>query len=139
MKCIDTTYFIDLIRRPSAIKAITKKLDKKGTHATTVFNVYEALFGVYTLKDIDRGKKPENRLNKAITNMKILDFNYEDSIKASKIGGELKRKGKHVGMDAIIAAIAINNGCESIVTRNKEHFKWIEEITGLKVELYEVE
>ena len=28
MKCIDTTYFVDLIRRPSAIRTITQKLDE---------------------------------------------------------------------------------------------------------------
>ncbi len=84
MKCIDTTYFVDLIRRPSAIRAVTQKLDKEGVHATTVFNVYEALFGA----------------------------------------------------DAIIAAIAINNGCEAVVTRNEAHFRWIEELSGLSVETY---
>ena len=36
MKCIDTTYFVDLIRRPSAIRTITQKLDTGGVHATTV-------------------------------------------------------------------------------------------------------
>nr|QNO54973.1 hypothetical protein MCEIKFBD_00034 [Methanosarcinales archaeon ANME-1 ERB7] len=36
MKCIATTYFVDLIRRPSAIRTITQKLDTGGVHATTV-------------------------------------------------------------------------------------------------------
>lgn len=44
--------------------------------------------------------------------------------------------GKDIGDDAIIAAIAINNGCEAIVTRNEKHFKFIEQITGLKVKGY---
>jgi predicted nucleic acid-binding protein len=88
MKCIDTTYFVDLIRRPSAIRAITKELDEEGVHATTVFN------------------------------------------------GTLAHKGKYVGADAIIAAIAINKGCEAVVTRNEEHFRWLEEISGLRVEIY---
>ncbi|GEM_PF-6029731 len=57
MKCIDTTYFVDLIRRPSAIRTITAELDEEGVHATTVFNVYEALFGTYAVKDDEkRGK-----------------------------------------------------------------------------------
>ena len=45
MKCIDTTYFVDFIRKPDAIKELTKKLDDEGVHATTSFNVFEALFG----------------------------------------------------------------------------------------------
>ncbi len=59
MKCIDTTYFVDLIRRPSAIRAITQDLDEEGVHATTVFNVYEALFGAYAIKDEEKREKSE--------------------------------------------------------------------------------
>ncbi|MGQ9625217.1 MAG: hypothetical protein ACUVXA_19555 [Candidatus Jordarchaeum sp.] len=54
MKCIDTTYFVDLIRRPSTIRELTKKLDNEGIHATTALNVYEALFGAYVLIDNTR-------------------------------------------------------------------------------------
>jgi predicted nucleic acid-binding protein len=110
MKCIDTTYFVDLIRRPSAIRTITQKLDKGGVHAT--------------------------KLKKAISRMKVLDFNYTDAVKAAELGGTLAHNGKYVGADAIIAAIAINKGCDAVVTRNEEHFRWIEEISGLKAETY---
>ncbi len=136
MKCIDTTYFVDLIRRPSAIRTITQKLDNEGVHATTVFNVYEALFGAYSLKDEDKRDKAKTKLNKAISRLEVLDFDYNDAVKAAKLGGTLTHKGKHVGADAIIAAIALNKGCEAVVTRNEEHFRWIEEITGLSVEIY---
>lgn len=136
MKCIDTTYFVDLIRRPSAIRTITQRLDTEGVHATTVFNVYEALFGAYVIKDEERREKAKDKLKKAIGRMEVLDFDYTDAVKAAELGGTLAHKGKHVGADAIIAAIAINKGCEAVVTRNEEHFRWIEEISGLSVELY---
>ncbi|MBL7118053.1 MAG: type II toxin-antitoxin system VapC family toxin [Candidatus Syntrophoarchaeum sp.] len=137
MKCIDTTYFVDLIRRPSAIRTITQKLDEGGVHATTVFNVYEALFGAYAIKDEEKRKKVKDKLEKAISRMKVLDFEYTDAVKAAELGGTLAHKGKHVGADAIIAAIAINKGCDAVVTRNEEHFRWIEEISGLKAEIYQ--
>jgi len=35
------------------------------------------------------------------------------------------KRRKEVG-DVVIAAIAINNGCEAVVIRNPRHFKWIE-------------
>jgi len=35
-----------------------------------------------------------------------------------------------------IDLIRINKGCEAVVTRNEEHFRWIEEITGLRVVAY---
>jgi predicted nucleic acid-binding protein len=34
-------------------------------------------------------------------------------------------------VDTIVAAIAIKNGCEEVVTRNDVHFRWIEEVSGL--------
>jgi len=59
-----------------------------------------------------------------------------DALKAAEIGGALLKKKKTVGADAITAAIAINNGCEAVVTRNKKHFEWIKDLTGLEVETY---
>jgi len=68
--------------------------------------------------------------------LKFSISHYKDAVLAAKIGGKLLRMGKDFGDDAIIAVIAINNGCEAIVTRNEKHFKLIEQITGLKVEIY---
>ncbi len=136
MKCIDTTYFVDFIRRPDAIRELTKKLDDEGIHATTTFNVYEAMFGAYVIRDVEKREKIIDKLTRVIERMEVLSFRYNDAILAAKIAGELARNGKRVGADAAVAAIAINNGCKAIVTKNESHFKWIEEITGLKVETY---
>lgn len=135
MKCLDTTYFIDMIRRPDAIRDLTKRLDAEGIHATTVINVYEALIGAFAVGG-EKGEKMKDKLMRAFNKLEILDFTYKDAVLAAEIGGKLLRMGKKVGDDAIIAAIAINNGCEAIVTRNEKHFKLIEQITGLKVEGY---
>ena len=136
MKCIDTTYFIDIIRRPESVKELTERLDSEGIHATTTINVFEALFGAYAVGG-ERGSKIADKLVKTFNKLEILSFEYRDAILAAEIGGRLKREGKEVGADAIIAAIAINNGCEAVVTRNPRHFKWIEELTGLRVESYD--
>jgi len=135
MKCLDTTYFIDMIRRPDAIRDLTKRLDAEGIHATTVINVYEALICAFAVGG-EKGEKMKDKLMRAFNKLEILDFTYKDAVLAAEIGGKLLRMGKKVGDDAIIAAIAINNGCEAIVTRNEKHFKLIEQITGLKVEGY---
>ncbi|MGQ9721551.1 MAG: type II toxin-antitoxin system VapC family toxin [Candidatus Jordarchaeum sp.] len=136
MKCIDTTYFVDLIRRPSTIRKLTTKLDDEGVHATTALNVYEALFGAYAVKDDEKREKIINKLRGALERLEVLSFRYSDAVLAAKIAGELARDGKRVGVDAVVAAIAINNGCRAIVTKNEKHFIWIMEITGLKVETY---
>ncbi|MDI6640321.1 MAG: type II toxin-antitoxin system VapC family toxin [Methanocellales archaeon] len=135
MKCLDTTYFIDLIRRPPAIRDITMKLDEEGGCATTVFNVYEALFGSYAINKL-KGEKIRDKISKVVNRLEVLEFRYVDALKASEIGGMLLKNGKMVGADAITAAIAINNGCEAVVTRNKQHFEWIRDLTGLEVEAY---
>ncbi|MBU2617769.1 MAG: type II toxin-antitoxin system VapC family toxin [Euryarchaeota archaeon] len=135
MKCLDTTYFIDLIRRPSAIRDITMKLDEEGGCATTVFNVYEALFGSYAIDKL-KGEKIRDKISKVVNRLEVLEFRYVDALKASEIGGTLLKNGNMVGADAITAAIAINNGCEAVVTRNKQHFEWIRDLTGLEVEAY---
>ena len=136
MKCIDTTYFVDLIRSPNTIKELTKKLDDEGVHATTALNVYEALFGAHTVKDDEKREKIIDKLIRAVERIEVLSFGYSDAVLAAKIAGELARNGKRVGADAVIATIAINNGCKAVVTKNERHFKWIEEITGLNVETY---
>jgi len=135
MKCLDTTYFVDLIRKPSAIRDITTRLDGEDRCATTVFNVYEALFGSYAVDDA-KGEKIREKISKAASRLEVLEFRYVDVLKAAEIGGALLKKKKTVGADAITAAIAINNGCEAVVTRNKKYFGWIKDLTGLEVETY---
>jgi len=135
MKCLDTTYFVDLVRKPSAIKDITMRLDEEDRCATTVFNVYEALFGSYAVDDA-KGEKIREMISKAANRLEVLEFRYVDALKAADIGGALLKKKKRAGADAITAAIAINNGCEAVVTRNKKQFGWIKDLTGLEVETY---
>lgn len=137
MKCIDTTYFVDIIRRPGSVRKLTEKLDAEGVHATTTINVFEAMFGAFAIGG-EKGEKIRRKLTEAFSRVEVLEFSYRDAVLAAEIGGRLRKRGRHVGLDVITAAIAINNGCESVVTRNEKHFKWIEEETGLKVEAYEV-
>ncbi len=138
MKCIDTTYFVDFIRRPESVRRLTEELDAEGVHATTVINVFEAVFGASVVGG-EKGNKMKHKLSEAFSRLEILELRYRDAVLAAEIGGKLKKRGRHVGLDAITAAIAINNGCDSVVTRNERHFKWIEEETGLKVEVYKIE
>ena len=112
---------------------------KTKTHTPCAKNIHITLcplFGAYAIKDDAKRGKIIDKLARAIERMEVLCFRYNDAILAAKIAGELARKGKRVGADAVIAAIAINHGCNAIVTKNDIHFKWIEEITGLKVETY---
>lgn len=136
MKCLDTTYLIDLIRNPSALKEITERIDQEERVAITVFNIFEAYLGAFAIEDKEKAEKIKDKLDKAVNRIEILEFSYKDAIRASQIAGSLLKDGKEVGADAITAAIALNNGYNEIVTRNKKYFELIGEVTGLKVEVY---
>ncbi|MEE8401492.1 MAG: PIN domain-containing protein [Candidatus Hydrothermarchaeaceae archaeon] len=100
-------------------------------------NVFEVLLGVFTI-DSKRGEKMRDKVVRAFNMLEVLSFDYRDAVTAAEIGGKLAKQNKRVGADAITAAIAINNGCEAVVTRNEKHFRWIEEVAGLKVEAYAI-
>ncbi len=100
-------------------------------------NVYETLFGAFAVSG-DKGNKMRDKLTKVFSKLEILNFTYRGAVLAAKIGGKLAKQSRKVGLDAIVAAIAINNGCEAIVTRNEKHFRWISEITDLKIEVYKI-
>lgn len=136
MRCLDTTYFIDLIRAPDRVRDITTEIDKESRPCTTAFNVYEALYGAFVLKDKVKKRKMLDKLEKAMARVTVLPIDHRDAVKAAAIGGELKIDGREVGADALTAACALNNGCESLVTRNGKHFKWISDSTGLRVDVY---
>ena len=102
---------------------------------TTTFNVFEVQIGTYSIRDEKMRKKSFDKLNKVFKRINILPFLENDALKAAEIAGNLRREGRIVGADAIIAAVAFNNGCV-VVTRNRSHFQWIKEETGLNVVFY---
>jgi predicted nucleic acid-binding protein len=136
MKCLDTTFFVDLVRRPSRVSGVAEEIDTEGRVATTVFNVFEAYLGAFAVRDEKIAAKIRDKLNKAFNRVEILDFTYRDALRASEIGGELLKKGFSIGADSITAAVALNNGCEAVVTRNVKHFKPVNELVGLGVVEY---
>lgn len=133
MILLDTSFLIDLLRqRKNAInKAV--ELVNRDKLATTYVNIYELLIGVYSKKDAnyeEKLKTVENLTEK----IDILTLEKASTIKSAKIGGELMLKGQIIGDTYnMIAGIALSNGINTIITRDKEHF---ERIKGIKVESY---
>lgn len=134
MFCLDTTYFIDLVRNPKIIEPITKKIENEPL-CTTTFSLFEVQIGSHAIKDEALRNKALNKLNKIFDRIEILPLLKKDASRAAEISGTLKRRGKSVGADALIAAVALNNGC-AVVTRNRGHFQWIEKETRLEVVFY---
>ncbi len=134
--CLDTTYLWDWIADPSRIVTITKELEGKEILATTSHNVFEAFLGAFAAENKTLGARMIDKLERALVPVHVLPFDSEDAVKAGEILAKLKKKGKAIGTDAITAAIALNSGCNGVVSRNRTHFKEIEKATGLKLVEY---
>jgi predicted nucleic acid-binding protein len=134
LKCLDTTFLVDIVEQPDETKQVASELEARGeVLATTAFNAYEALLGVHSLRDQGQRAKLLDLYAKVLSRLVVLPISLEDAAKAAEIGGELRRKGREVGADSLTAAIALRGGCDGIVTRNVSHYERIEELTGLAV------
>ena len=129
MKCLDTTFIIDLLRgNKNAIeKAMDLELEDKVI--TTEICVFELYYGIFHQKS-KKTKGYIKKLNKFLDKLEIFPLDRKSSIKAAKIAAELTKKGLEIGShDSMIAGITLANGCNIIITDNVEHFKRIKEFT----------
>ena len=132
MKCLDSTFIIDLLRNKPKAKQKYDEMDKELV-VTTIINLYELMSGVYLTRDKNY-EKHIGVLNEFLRNMCILQLSLLSVEKASKINGELSSEGKKIDdLDILTAGICLSNGCDVIVTENVKHFS---RIKGLKVEGY---
>jgi predicted nucleic acid-binding protein len=73
-------------------------------------------------------------LDKLLQSLDVFGLDYVAALKAAEISGSLERSGVGIDpFDSLVAAIAIVNGAESLVTRNVSHF---ERIPDLKTETH---
>ncbi|MBW2974791.1 PIN domain-containing protein [Candidatus Woesearchaeota archaeon] len=133
MRCLDTTFLIDLLKgRREAVKK-SMELDNDLEVFTTEINIFEVLYGIFRDKAINSEKELENA-KKLFDRLRILPLRGEATVRSAGIAGELTRKGLTIDPhDCISAGISLANGVTVIVTRNKDHFS---RIKGLGVETY---
>ena len=133
MKCIDTTFMIDLLRGDENAQKKAVDLEFEDKVITTEICVFEIYYGIFNRKTKNT-KSYIKKLNKFLDKLEVLPFDRKSSIRAAKIASELTKKGLEIGShDCMIAGIAMTNGCNIIITDNTEHFK---RINGLNVETY---
>lgn len=134
MKCLDTCFFIDLLRKnDDAVKKVQELDEENELLVTTQINVYELFVGVYSSKDIDK-EKQVRRIEQMLDKTEILDLDSEASKKSARIAGNLISEGERIEIpDTITAGIILSKGINTIVTKNKDHFERMDEI---KVEEY---
>lgn len=133
MILLDSTFLIDLLKKRKQAADKADELADRDSLATTYVNFYELMLGIYSLEDIDHDKKLRDA-EILLDKLHVLKLDKHSAIRSAKIGGSLSLTGSIIGdTDNMIAGIALSNGINTIVTRDKEHFERIKE---LKVEGY---
>jgi tRNA(fMet)-specific endonuclease VapC len=111
---VDSDVFIEILDKKSekGDEALKRILASGEQLCLTAISVHEVLFGLY------KYGKPI----KELLEFPVLDFTKRDAIRSSKLELEAEKNGKTIRRtDAMIAAIAINNGV-SLYTFDLKHF-----------------
>lgn len=131
MVVLDTTFIIHLLRGNQ--KAASKSKELPVPSYTTRLNVFEVLIGVYSKNQFESSRALAI-LNDLLSSIKVLELDDKSGHLAAKLAAELNKNGQTIATsDILIAAIALANGQDTIVTQNVKHFS---RVPGLKVETY---
>jgi len=127
LKFVDTTFIIALLRGDKATIDKAVELNEEGGAATTVINAYEAVYGVF--RSMTDSPKRLMELERLLQSLDIFNLDYNAALRAAKISGELERRGIGIDpFDSLVAAIALVNGADSLITRNVTHFARIDDL-----------
>ena len=120
MIIIDTDILIEIYDKESDLgnSAFSKIMDSGDIFCITSINLHETL---YTLL---KYAKPSEYLMQ----LPVLDYCKEDARLAAELEFKSEKAGKKMfRLDAMIAAIAINNNAK-LYTNNRKHFKHLNEL-----------
>jgi hypothetical protein len=124
---LDTSALIDLFRGGEEIQ---KALG--GDVASTAVNYHEIFTGIKHHK----AKAEERFFRRFFSDIKILDLNLIAAERSSEIAGRLLAFGTIVNsVDVLIAGIAVANGAETLITRDRD-FESIAKVTELNMKVY---
>jgi tRNA(fMet)-specific endonuclease VapC len=124
---LDTSALIDLFRGGEGTKKVIG-----GDVATTAVNYHEIFVGIRRHK----AKAEERFFRRFFSDIKVLNFDQVAAEKSSEIMGKLIARGTPVNsFDILIAGIAVSNGVEILVTRDRD-FESIAKVTELNVKVF---
>ncbi len=131
MRCLDTTFLIDLTRDPTRMKTLADQVESEGA-VTTEISVFELYAGAY------RDGRPVPQIIEAadgvLRRLEILPLSRLASLKAAELSSRLRARGEEVGaLDVLIAAIALVHGVDTMMTKDPDDFG---RIPGIRVETY---
>ncbi len=126
MVVLDSTFIIHFLKNNR--NAIEKAKVFSEPIYTTRLNVFEILKGIY-LAEESQAEKELTTFNSFLQGIAILELDAKSANQAAKIFAELNKQGKTVqDSDVLIAAIALANGENSIITQNVKDFAKIPRI-----------
>ncbi|MBI2529624.1 MAG: type II toxin-antitoxin system VapC family toxin [Candidatus Diapherotrites archaeon] len=127
MRLIDTDVAVDYLKgNPRIVQVLSSEQEVFITSITLA----ELFYGVHNSDDIEKHK---SKLLDFLSQVRVLNLDYNSCELFGRIKSRLKKSGNIVGdLDLIIASIALSNGF-ALTTNNISHFQKIEE---LKVENY---
>ncbi|MDD5473163.1 MAG: type II toxin-antitoxin system VapC family toxin [Candidatus Methanoperedens sp.] len=128
MIVLDTSVLIDYFRGKNSSFDFVSNSDA----TTTVITYHEILSGIKHRK----AKKEEAFYRRFFSDIKILDLDLKAVEESSDIMARLLSQGRVVNtLDVLISGIAMTNGADKIVSRDKD-FLEISKVTGLEIEIY---
>ena len=127
MIVLDTSALIDLFRGGNEIGKVMGS-----DVASTAINYHEIYVGIKHHK----AKAEERFFRRFFSDVKILDLDRASAEKSSEIMSRLLALGISVNaFDVLIAGIAVANGAETLITRDKD-FESIAKVTELNMKVY---
>lgn len=135
MRLFDTMFLIDLVNsHPGAVELAAQVDDEESPAAISVISAHEYLFGVhYRYGGTESLNQKLAEAKDELSRFEVLPLTSEVIETSSKVGAELAKSGRQIGInDVYIAATAIRYSF-TLVTRNEGHFA---RIAGLALESY---
>jgi len=133
LRTLDSSILIDFLRDLPAAKRKLAELEQEHRLVTTEVGAFELYLGVEHL-GARRRERERGRVKSLLEPMDVLPLERRGAIRAAEIAGEVRRRGRSVGLaDLLTAAIALGHGGDTIVTRDVEDFR---RVPGIRVETY---
>lgn len=127
MIILDTSALIDLFRGGNEIQKVVD-----GDVASTTISYHEIYVGIKHHK----AKAEERFFRRIFSDIKILDLDRSSAEKSSEIMSRLLMLEISVNaFDVLIAGIAVANGAEILITRDRD-FESIAKVTELNIKVY---
>ena len=118
MFLIDTSFVIELLRRPSTVERFLPEIDREGAK-TTAITVYEIF-----RRRSRMSKSEEMAFTRFFRSFDVLPLDSYSAEKAAMIYEKLEKIGEKINeFDIMILGIMLHNGIDKIITKDRDFEK----------------